>query len=136
MTLPAASASLERLRLAAFALLVALVVLGLAWELWLAPTGTGTLALKVTPLALALAGVWHGRLRTFRWLSLLVWLYVGEGLTRGPSEAAPGAHLAWLEVALGVSLFAACGAYVRLRLRLERARLAGRELAPAGPAAP
>ena len=32
---------------------LALIVLGLAWELWLAPTGSGTLALKVLPLAAA-----------------------------------------------------------------------------------
>ncbi len=29
---------------------IGLIVLGLAWELWLAPTGSGTLALKVLPL--------------------------------------------------------------------------------------
>ena len=34
--------------------LLALIVLGLAWELWLAPTGRGTLALKVLPLLLPL----------------------------------------------------------------------------------
>ena len=36
---------------------LALIVLGLAWELWLAPTGSGTLALKVVPLLLPLAGL-------------------------------------------------------------------------------
>ena len=132
MTSPGARANLDRLRLGAFAALVALIVLGVAWELWLAPTGSGTLALKVTPLVFALGGLWHGRLYTFRWLSLLVWLYVGEGLTRGPSEAGLGSALAWLEVALGVALFAACGAYVRLRLRLERQRSATSP-APAAP---
>jgi uncharacterized membrane protein len=38
-------------------LLLGLIVLGLAWELWLAPTGSGTLAIKVLPLVRALAGL-------------------------------------------------------------------------------
>ena len=36
---------------------VALILLGLPWELWLAPTGNGTLAIKVVPLLLPLAGL-------------------------------------------------------------------------------
>ena len=36
---------------------LALIALGLAWELWLAPTGRGTLALKVLPLAIPLPGL-------------------------------------------------------------------------------
>ena len=34
--------------------LIALIFLGLAWELWLAPTGNRSLALKVLPLVLPL----------------------------------------------------------------------------------
>ena len=60
-------------RIAALASLIALIVLGLAWELWLAPTGRGTLALKVLPLALPIAGLLRYRMFTYRWLSLLVW---------------------------------------------------------------
>jgi len=110
---PSSIALSRRLALAALA---ALIVLGLAWELWLAPTGRGTLAIKVLPLVLALPGLWRGKLYTFRWLSLLVWLYVAEGLVRATSEAAPGAWLAAIEVLLGVALFAACGWHVRSRL--------------------
>ena len=110
------SSSVALSRRLALAALVALIALGLAWELWLAPTGRGTLAIKVAPLVLALPGLWHGKLYTFRWLSLLVWLYVAEGLVRSTSETAPGAWLAAAEVALGVALFAACGWQVRARL--------------------
>ena len=53
-------------RALALASLLGLIVLGLAWELWLAPTGTGTLALKVPPLFGALPGLWLGRLY-YRW---------------------------------------------------------------------
>ena len=61
-------------RAAAVASLLALIVLGLAWELWLAPTGRGTLALKVLPLAIPLAGLLKNRMYTYRWVSLLVWI--------------------------------------------------------------
>ncbi|TAK84027.1 MAG: DUF2069 domain-containing protein, partial [Aquabacterium sp.] len=55
-----------------------LIVLGVAWELWLAPLpgGTGKLAWKVLPLTFAVAGLLKEKLYTYRWVSLLVWLYV------------------------------------------------------------
>ena len=113
--------SVRRTRALAVTSLVALIALGLAWELWLAPTGRGTLALKVLPLAFALPGLLRNRLYTYRWLSLLVWLYVTEGLVRATSERSPGAVLAAIEVALCVLLFVACGAHVRRRLRNAKA---------------
>ena len=79
---------------------LALIVLGLAWELWLAPTGRGTLAIKVLPLLLPLPGLLRLRLYTYRWLSLGVWLYVAEGAVRAGSEHGISASLALLEVAL------------------------------------
>jgi uncharacterized membrane protein len=97
--------------------LLGLVALGLAWELWLAPTGRGTLALKVLPLLLPLAGLLRRRLYTYRWVSLLVWPYVAEGLVRAMTERGWVPLLAWTEVALCVLLFAACAAHVRWRLR-------------------
>lgn len=104
-------------RSAAVASLLALIALCLAWELWLAPTGRGTLALKALPLTFALAGLMKRRMYTYRWLSLLVWLYVLEGLVRATSERGLGAQLAVLEVAIGLVLFAACALHVRWRLR-------------------
>jgi uncharacterized membrane protein len=96
---------------------VALIVLGLAWELWLAPTGRGTLAVKVVPLLLPLAGLLRHRMYTYRWLSLMVWLYFAEGVVRATSEHGPGQWLAAIEVLLCLVLFAACAAHVRWRLR-------------------
>jgi len=98
-----------------------LVLLGLAWELWLAPTGRGTLALKVLPLAAALPGLARRRLYTYRWTSLLLWLYVAEGAVRAASEAGLAAGLAAAQVALSLGLFAACVAHVRTRLRAAAA---------------
>jgi uncharacterized membrane protein len=103
-------------RTVAAASLLALIVLGLAWELWLAPTGRGTLALKVLPLAFCVVGVLKYRMRTYRWLSLLVWVYVVEGVVRATSDRGPGVALAVAEVLLCLLLFAACAAQVRWRL--------------------
>lgn len=117
----AAPASVRRTRWVAVASLVALIALGLAWELWLAPTGRGTLALKVLPLLLPLPGILKNRMYTYRWLSLLVWLYFAEGAVRATSERGTGALLATIEIVLCLLLFAACAAHVRWRLRNAKA---------------
>ncbi|HET9976172.1 MAG TPA: DUF2069 domain-containing protein [Burkholderiaceae bacterium] len=105
------------MRVFAVAVLLALIVLGLAWELWLAPTGARSWALKVLPLTLALAGMLAQRLYTYRWLALLVWCYVAEGLVRGVSEGGIARALALAQVALALLLFGACVAHVRARQR-------------------
>jgi uncharacterized membrane protein len=98
--------------------LLALIVLGLAWELWLAPTGARTLAIKVLPLLIPLAGLLRYRLYTYRWVSLLVWLYFTEGVVRAwPGGPGWGPWLALGQVGLCLVLFAACAAHVRWRLR-------------------
>jgi len=104
-------------RALALAGLIALIALGLAWELWLAPTGRGTLALKVLPLVLCVAGLLRHRMYTFRWLSLLIWLYILEGLVRATSDAGLGATLAVFEIALSLFIFVVSGFYIRRRLR-------------------
>jgi uncharacterized membrane protein len=108
---------LLRTRAVALASLLALIALGLAWELWLAPTGGRTWALKVLPLAFAVVGLAQFRMVTHRWLSLALWLYVAEGLVRGVTERGPSMTLAWLQVLLCLVLFAACSTHVRWRLR-------------------
>ncbi|MEO7246244.1 MAG: DUF2069 domain-containing protein, partial [Rubrivivax sp.] len=101
------SAAVRGTRAAVLGGTLALIVLGLVWELWLAPTGRGTLALKVLPLVLCVAGLWRHRMYTFRWLSLLIWLYVLEGLARAPGEGGTGTLLAVLQVLLSVVIFSA-----------------------------
>jgi uncharacterized membrane protein len=110
-------ALVRRTRAAAVFGLLALIVLGLAWELWLAPTGRGTLALKVLPLVLCVAGLLRHRMVTFRWLALLLWLYFMEGVVRATSEQGTGRVLACAEIALCLVLFAVCSVYIRRRLR-------------------
>jgi uncharacterized membrane protein len=116
-TLPAAADAVVRgTRAAAVALLLALVALGLAWELWLAPTGSRSLALKVLPLTVPLAGVLKLRLASYRALSLLVWIYVCEGALRAASDTGVSARLAWVELVLCGLLFAVCTLHIRWRL--------------------
>jgi uncharacterized membrane protein len=99
--------------------LLGLIVLGLAWELWLAPLrpGGSWLVLKVLPLCFPLAGLLRNRMYTYRWVSLVVWLYFAEGAVRAYSDRGLSARLALLEVALCLALFAACVLHVRTRLR-------------------
>src|ERR671913_601143 len=94
----APNAVVRRTRTLAVAATVMLIALGLAWELWLAPTGRGTLALKVLPLLLPLPGLLRLRLYTYRWLSLAIWLYVAEGAVRAGSDRGLSASLALAEV--------------------------------------
>jgi uncharacterized membrane protein len=113
----ASTAVVRGSRAMAVAATVALIVLGVAWELWLAPTGRGTLALKVLPLLLPLPGLLRMRLYTYRWLSLAIWLYAAEGAVRATSERGTSAILAAIELVLAIVLFAACCVHVRARLR-------------------
>lgn len=104
-------------RAVAVASLLGLIVLGLLWELWLAPTGSGTLAFKVLPLALPLAGLLKRRMYTYRWVSLLVWLYFIEGVVRASGDRGLSAWLAGIEIVLCLTLFAACALHVRWRFK-------------------
>ena len=113
----APTAAVRRTRALAVASTLALIALGLAWELWLAPTGRGTLVLKVLPLLVPLRGLLRLRLYTYRWLSLGVWLYVAEGATRAGSESGVSAALAVAEVVIALVVFTACCLHVRARLR-------------------
>ena len=102
--------------------LLALIVLCLAWELVLAPVrpGGSWLALKALPLCIPLAGLLKNRMYTYRWLSLMVWLYVMEGAVRAWSDRAPSSYYALLEAILCVALFVACAMHIRLRFKAAR----------------
>ena len=124
MTAPAlAPSSVRATRWLAVGSLLGLIVLSLAWELWLAPLrpGGSWLALKALPLVIPLGGLMKNRMYTYRWVSLLVWLYFTEGVVRAWSDTVPLSRaLAGLEVLLCLLLFVACALHVRLRLRHAR----------------
>ena len=110
---------IECIRWAALSSMVGLIVLGVAWEIWLAPIrpGGSLLALKVLPLCLPLAGILKNRMYTYRWISLLVWLYFTEGAVRAWSDKPPSNYLAMVEVVLCLVLFVACALHVRVRFQ-------------------
>src|SRR5512133_3058344 len=105
-----ASASVRTTRVLAVGSVLGLIVLGLAWELWLAPVrpGGSWLALKVLPLCVPIAGLLRRRMYTYRWVSLMVWIYFIEGVVRAYSDRGLSAQLAMLEILLCLTLFASC----------------------------
>jgi uncharacterized membrane protein len=104
------------LYLATVASLGALIVLCLAWELWLAPLrpGGSWLALKVVPLLAAVPGVSRARLYTLRWAMMLVLAYFTEGIVRAYAEHGTVAALATIEIILALTFYAAAICYVRV----------------------
>jgi uncharacterized membrane protein len=107
---------LRALRLTAAGSLGGLLVLCLAWELWLAPLRPegSFLALKAAPLALPLGGILNGRRYTYQWSSMLILAYFAEGVVRAWSERGVSQALALAEIALSLAFFALAVTYARL----------------------
>ena len=65
-------------------IVICMIILGIAWEIWLNPIKEegSLLWLKVTPLIVTLPGLVKGNVYTFQWISLLVWFYICEALVR------------------------------------------------------
>lgn len=114
--------AVEATRWLAVGSLAALIAATLLWELWLAPTRAPALAagIKALPLCLPLPGLLKRRMYTYRWTSLLVWLYVFDGAAR-VRDGGMTAVMASIELLLCVTLFAACALHVRLRLKNKQA---------------
>lgn len=106
---------LRSLYLAACASLIGLIFLCLAWELRVAPVvaGGSWLALKGLPLLAPLFGILHGRRYTYQWSSMLILLYLGEGVVRVSTERGTGQWMAAAEVALSLIFFTSAVAYAR-----------------------
>lgn len=103
------------IRSAALGSLLLLMLLCVAWELWLAPLrpGGSLMALKALPLALALPGILSGKRYTFQWSSLLILAYFAEGVTRAWADAPPSRYLAIAEAAFSAAFFASVVTYAR-----------------------
>jgi uncharacterized membrane protein len=95
--------------------LLALIALGVTWELWLAPLrpGGSMLVLKVIPLFAPLFGLLHGKRYTHQWTSFLALAYLTEGTVRAMSDTGPSSVLGLIEALLAVVLFAGCLGYAR-----------------------
>ena len=120
--LQAAPPEVAATRWVATASLIGLIALCLAWELVLAPLRPGGtwLAIKALPLCIPLAGILKNRMYTYRWVSLMIWLYFTEGVVRAWSDRPPSNWLALLEAVLCVVLFTACTVHIRQRLRSQK----------------
>ena len=119
MALPldaAAAHPLRALRLVASVSLIGLLILCIAWEMWLAPLrpGGSLLALKALPLSLPIPGVLNGRRYTYQWSLMLILAYFAEGVARTWSERGASQGLAAAEIVLSLVFFASAVAYARL----------------------
>src|SRR5262245_58735106 len=103
--------------------LVALMVLCIAWEWFLAPLrpGGSWLVIKFLPLLLPLRGVLTRNRYTMQWSSMLILLFFTEGIVRATSDRAPSSTLAWIEVALTLVFFVSTILYLRPYKRRARA---------------
>ncbi len=110
--------------------LLALMLLCIAWEWFLAPLrpGGSWLVIKFLPLLLPLRGVLTRNRYTMQWSSMLILLFFTEGIVRATSDRAPSSTLAWVEVALTLVFFTSTILYLRPYKR--RARAAGKASAP------
>lgn len=103
--------------------LFALFILCVLWETWLAPLRAGgtLLFLKALPLAFAFRGVSKGSLYTIQWASMLVLLYLMEGVVRVMSDPpGPSIAMAWIEIALSSIFFFAALFYVKPAKRFAK----------------
>lgn len=104
------------LRWGASGSLIGLIILGLLWELHIAPIrpGGSLLALKVMPLLLPLRGVLRGNLYTLQWAAMLILLYFMEGVVRAWSDPAPlSVLMAWFEIVLSFTFYLCAILYLR-----------------------
>ncbi len=104
-----------RIQTAASTCLIALTLLCLAWELWLAPLrpGGSWLVLKAALLLAPLFGVLRGRRYTYKWLTLFILVYFAEGLVRATGDYGVARLLAIAETGLSFALFALSILFVR-----------------------
>jgi len=87
--------------------LVLLFLWLLAWEIFVAPlhTGGSLLALKALPLLLPLRGVLKRDLYTLQWSSMVILIYLVEGIVRAWSDRAELSRLMALGEALLVCAY-------------------------------
>ncbi len=116
--------NLKRIRALAIGCLLCLIVLSVFWELWLAPLrpNGSWLVLKALPLCFPLTGLLKNKMFTYRWVSLMVWIYFAEGIVRAYGDPMPSQMYASIEIILCLLLFFACAVHVRYRIGFAKKR--------------
>lgn len=112
----ALQAACQRWRLLSVAQVASLIVLGTLWEMWLAPLrpSGSLLVFKVLPLVFVLPALVRGWVRAYQLWTMLILLFLCEGIVRGMSDPNPvSAGLAWLEAALSAGSYVTLMLYVR-----------------------
>lgn len=107
------------LRIGAGTSLIALIMVCLVWEGWLAPfrPGGSALILKTVPLLLPLFGILRGKRYTYQWASMFILIYFTEGVVRAWADRGLSAKLALIEILLTVIFFTCTIFYARLSNR-------------------
>lgn len=115
MIVPNKQQPLNQLRWAAVISCLALIILSLAWERWLAPIrpGGSWLMLKAVPLLLPLPGLLKGKRYAYQWSSLLILIYLCEGVVRATSDTGTSRSLAMLETVFASVYFVSVLAFCR-----------------------
>jgi uncharacterized membrane protein len=106
----------KKLQLFASISLIALIILCLSWEIFLAPLKAdgSLLFLKALPLLAPLFGILKGHRYTYQWASMLILLYFIEGVVRAWSDQGFSAQLAMIETLLSIIFFGCAIFYARL----------------------
>ena len=101
-------------QLLAAAAFVDLFILCVAWEWFISPLrpGGSWLILKGIPLLFAIPGIWKGKVYTMQWASMLILLYLTEGLVR-ILESGANFWLALLETVLATTAFVCLLIYLK-----------------------
>ena len=104
--------------------LISLILLTLAWELWLAPirTGGSFLAIKALVLLLPLFGILREKIYTYQWSSMFILLPFTEGVMRAWGDKGLSQWLAGGEVLLSLLFFLGVVGFV-LATRQQNAAL-------------
>ena len=111
-------------QLIATAAFVDLFILCIAWEWFISPLrpGGSWLILKGIPLLFAIPGLWKGKVYTMQWASMLILLYITEGLVR-ILETGANFWMAALETTLGTIAFVCLLIYLKpIKARAKAAK--------------
>ena len=101
-------------QLLACAAFVDLFILCVCWEWFISPLrpSGSWLILKGVPLLFAIPGIWKGKIYTMQWASMLILIYITEGLVR-IMESGTNFWLALLETVLATIGFACILIYLK-----------------------